>query len=53
MEAMEQTGVRAEVEAAVGRLTGEALGHLEALGESGDAGRALFSIARAALGRVK
>jgi geranylgeranyl diphosphate synthase type I len=53
MEAMEQLGVRAEVEATVGRLTAEALGYLEALGDAGDAGRALFSIARAALGRVK
>jgi hypothetical protein len=50
---MERLGVRPAVEATVGRLTAEALGYLEALGEAGDAGRALFSIARAALGRVK
>jgi geranylgeranyl diphosphate synthase type I len=53
MAAMETLGVRAEVEAAVGRLTTEALGYLEALDDSGDAGRALVSITRAALGRVQ
>jgi geranylgeranyl diphosphate synthase type I len=52
MTVMETLGVRAEVEAAVGRLTTEALGYLEALGDAGDAGRALVTIARAALGRV-
>jgi geranylgeranyl diphosphate synthase, type I len=53
MAAMETLGIRAEVEAAVGRLTAEALGYLEALGDAGEAGHALVSIARAALGRVK
>ncbi len=53
MTVMKQCGVRAEVEATVGRLTGEALGHLEALGQVGEAGRTLSAIARAALGREK
>ena len=50
---METLGIRAEVEAAVNRLTAEALQHLEALGDAGDPGRALTQIARQALGRVK
>jgi geranylgeranyl diphosphate synthase, type I len=53
MAAMERHDVCTEVEATVARLTAEALGHLEALGHMGDAGRALFTIARAALGREK
>jgi geranylgeranyl diphosphate synthase type I len=53
MAALESLGVRTEVEQTVGRLTAEALGYLEALGDAGDAGRALASIARAALGRVQ
>jgi geranylgeranyl diphosphate synthase type I len=53
LAAMETLGVRAEVEATVNRLTAEALHHLEALGDAGDAGRALTQIARQALGRVK
>ena len=53
LAAMDTFGVRAEVEATVGRLTADALGYLEALGDAGDAGRALVSIARAALGRVQ
>lgn len=51
LAAMDTLGIRAQVEAAAGRLTSEALGYLEALGDAGEAGRALVSIARAALGR--
>jgi geranylgeranyl diphosphate synthase type I len=53
MAAMEALGVQTEVEAAASRLTTEALGYLDTLGEAGDAGRALVSIARAYLGRVQ
>jgi geranylgeranyl diphosphate synthase type I len=52
LAALEELAVRAEVEAIVSRLTNEALGCLEGVGDT-DAGRALDSIARAALGRVQ
>ena len=53
MAALEDLAVRSEVETIVGRLTEEALGCLESLADTGDAGRALEAIARTALGRVQ
>jgi geranylgeranyl diphosphate synthase, type I len=53
MAALEALDVRAEVEAIVAGLTAEALCSLEELGDGGDAGYALASIARTALGRVQ